>query len=83
MVLESILLLHVSTWKHGSKMWLNRDENGRIVEVLELGKLCFHLAIAAICNAITVLERFCHTATEILITTKIAFWSHDCRLQSM
>ena len=47
--------------------------NGRVGKVLELGDSHFHAAIAAIWNAIAVLEQFFHTATETEIATETAF----------
>jgi len=48
--------------------------NGRIGKVLELADPRFHAAIAAVWNAIAVLERFCRFATETEIATETAFW---------
>jgi len=48
-------------------------QNGRIGKVSELDELRFHVAIAAIWNTVAVLERFCRTATETEIATKITF----------
>ena len=48
-------------------------QNGRVGKVLELGDPRFHAAIAAIWNAIAVLERFCRSATETEIATETAF----------
>jgi len=49
--------------------------NGRVGKVLELDDVRFHVAIAAIWNAIAVLERFFRTATETEteIATETAF----------
>ena len=48
--------------------------NGRVGKVLELGDPRFHAAIAAIWNAIAVLEWFCRNVTETEIATETAFW---------
>jgi len=51
-----------------TKSWIQNvakpRRNGRVGKVLELGEPRFHAAIAAIWNAISVLERFCRIATE-------------------
>jgi len=47
--------------------------NGHVGKVLKLGDPHFHAAMAAIWNAIAVLERFCRTATETEIATETAF----------
>ena len=51
--------------------------NVRVGKVLELGDPRFHVAIAAIWNAIAILEQLCRTATETEITTETAFWILD------
>jgi len=48
--------------------------NSRIGKVLDSGEPRFHATIAAIWNAIAVLERFCRAATETEIATETAFW---------
>ena len=61
----------------GYQPWLQNvaepRRNGRIGNVLELGDPRFHAAIAAIWNAIAVLEQFCRSATETEIATETAF----------
>jgi len=49
------------------------QRNGRIGKVLELGKPHLHAAMAAIWNALAVLERFFRIAIENEIATETAF----------
>jgi len=58
-------------------MWIQNvaepRRNDRIGKVLKLGEPCFHAVMAAILNVIVVLERFCRTATEVIIATETTF----------
>lgn len=67
--LTYVVCVYVSWIQNVAKL----RRNGGIGNVLELGDLHFHGMIAAIWNAITVLDQFFRIATETKIATETAF----------